>query len=255
MPNFPRALLNAFWDCLRLPTSSGPRIENPEPSSTAKAREDFIKRLFAVTLSVGVASQIGRIMFDPSHASHQYDWQPVFDQWKTILLLAISLTIVVSSWEGYLGAIERLPLEDAFRFGIDIVLVFTYLMLTLSSQVYGLWFSIHTVIFFEYLVWDMARSNLDAYKQRQAVSPQRRHQLSMTITIVWFLDFVIIFLLENYTRYFDSSLGFIMIAFAALAGVLLYRRDKKSLWCWRCKIGACLLPLIVPAVVAYLEVD
>jgi hypothetical protein len=194
-------------------------------------------------------------MFDPSHVSTQYDWWPVLHQWRTILLLGISLTIVVSSWEGYLGAIERTPLEDELRFWIDIALVFSYLMLTLSSQIYGLWFSIHTVIFIEYLAWDIARSNLTVYKDRQKASPQRQHQLSMVITIVWLLYFVIILLLKNYTPYFEGSLGFTAIALAALAGVLLYRRDKKYRWCWPCKLGAVLAPLIVLAVVACLKVN
>jgi len=101
----------------------------------------------------------------------------------------------------------------------------------------------------------MARSRLDAYKQRQRMSPQRKHELSMTITIVWLLYFVVILLLKNHTRYFEGVIGFTAIAFAALAGVLLYRRDKKYRWCWFCKIGACLALLVVLAAVAYLETD
>jgi hypothetical protein len=256
MSGLPRALLDIFRSCFRLPPPSA--AKNPDPSSAAKAKEDFIKRLFAVTLSVGVASQIVRIMFDPSHfpgQSAQYDWSPVLHEWRTILLLGISLTIVVSSWEGYLGAIERMPLEDELRFWIDIALVFSYLLLTLSSQIYGLWFSIHTVIFVEYLAWDIARSNLAVYKERQKASPQRQHQLSMVITIVWLLYFVIVLLLKNYTPYFEGPLGFTAIALAALAGVLLYRRDKTYRWCWPCKLGAVLAPLIVLAVVACLKVN
>jgi TRAP-type C4-dicarboxylate transport system permease small subunit len=194
-------------------------------------------------------------MFDPSHIAPQYDWSPVLHDWRTILLLLISLTIVVSSWEGYLGAIERMPLEDAPRFWIDIALVFSYLLLTLSSQVYNLWFSIHMVIFLEYLAWDIARSNLDIYKERQKAHPQWQHQLSMVITIVWLVYFLVIFLLKNYTHRFDGPLGFTTIALAALAGVILYRLDKKYRWCWPCKIVAGVAPLLVLVVVAYLKVD
>jgi hypothetical protein len=117
-------LLATLRNCFQLPAPSGPALTNPIPNSVSRAREDFIKRLFAVTLSVGIASQIVRIMFDPSHISSQYDWLPLFHQWRTILLLIISLAIVVSSWEGYLGAIERMPLEDALRFWIDIPGIF-----------------------------------------------------------------------------------------------------------------------------------
>lgn len=255
MSTFLRVLQDTFCSCFQLPASTRPAIKNPEPTSIAKGREDFIKRLFAVTLSVGVASQIVRIMFDPTHFYPQYDWSPVLDQWRTILLLLISLIIVVSSWEGYLGAVERMPLEDAFRFWIDIALVFSYLLLTLSSQIQGLWFSIHTLIFVEYLAWDIARSTLSVYKERQAAFPQRQYQLSMMITIVWLLYFVVILLLKNFTPYFSGSLGFTAIAFAALAGVVLYRRDKKYRWCWPCKIGAFLAPLTILVIVAYLKIN
>jgi hypothetical protein len=111
------------------------------------------------------------------------------------------------------------------------------------------------MIFLEYLAWDIARSNLDIYKDRQKAHPQRQHQLSMVITIVWLVYFLIIFLLKNYTHRFDGPLGFTTIALAALAGVILYRLDKTYRWCWPCKIVAGLAPLLVLAVIAYLKVD
>jgi hypothetical protein len=76
----------------------------------------------------------------------------------------------------------------------------------------------------------------------------------MVITFVWLVYFSIIFALKNYTHYFDGPLGFTAIAMAALAGVILYRRDKIYRWCWLCKIVAGLAPLLVLAVIAYLKV-
>jgi hypothetical protein len=106
------------------------------------------------------------------------------------------------------------------------------------------------LIFVEYLLWDVARANLDVYKERQRAHPQGQHQLSMVITIVWLVYFVVIYLLKNHTDYFNGPVGFTAIAVAALAGVFLYRLDKRYRWCWLCKIVAALAPLLVLAVVA-----
>ena len=230
--------------------------ETPGPSPRATAREDFIKRLFAVTLSVGIASQITRVVFDPSHITqHTLDWTPVLAQWRALLLLGTSLIIVVSSWEGYLNAVRRIPLEDAPRFWIDIFLVFSYLFLTLSSNIYDLWFSIHVLIFLEYLVWDMFRAKLPAYKMEIRKNPRRTHQLSMIVTIVWLAYFVAILALKQYFIYFSTPVGFTAIAVAALAGVVLYRRDKEYRWTWPTKGFATLAPLLMLLLFEFLNIS
>jgi hypothetical protein len=232
----------------------------PAPASqTAIDRADFVKRLFAVTLSVGVANQLSRIMFDTTTiVNHQFLWGPVLGKWQEILLVISSLAIVVLSWEGYLGAIQRLPLEDWQRFWLDIALVFTYLMLTLSSAAFDLWFSIHMIVFLEYLLWDIARSRLPDYvnRQQQRSEPLPRYEISMNITIVWLLYFIAIFSLKNWVSYFEGTVGFVAITIAAALGVILYRQDKefRANWRWRRKILATGLPLATLVALAWFHV-
>jgi hypothetical protein len=193
----------------------------------AKSRSDFIKRLFAVTLI----------------RDHHFIWHPFLDdQWRSMLLILISLTIVVSSWEGYFAAISKDPLVDLRRFWIDIVIVFSYLLLELSSSAYDLWFSIHVIIFLEYLLWGWCRTRLPSYRERVAEDTPK-HQLSIVITLVWLIYFAAILLLKYSAGFFDQAVGFVSIAFAALAGVLMYRIDGKRKWTWKTKLIASFTPI------------
>jgi hypothetical protein len=220
----------------------------PKASPTASGREDFIKRLFAVTLSVGIANQFSHVMLDPSAVvDHHLTWHPFYDKWRDLLLLLISLIIVVSSWEGYLQAVLRNPLEDAGRFWVDIAIVFTYLILTLSTEDPGAWFLIHVAIFVEYMIWDILRSHLSTFVSRKNI-----YEGSLTITVVWLAFFFILFLMKRYCSYFDKSLGFVAISLAVLSGVFLYRSDKKyrERWTWPIKAsvtGGLLCTLILLA--------
>ncbi len=65
----------------------------------------------------------------------------------------------------------------------------------------------------------------------------------MTITIVWLIYFIGIFALKANEAYFQTTIGFVAISAAALAGVLLYRRDKTFRWNWTTKLLASLVPL------------
>ena len=227
----------------------------PKASSTAAAREDFIKRLFAVTLSVGIANQLSHVMLDPNVVqSHHIAWHPIIERWRELLLLLISLAVVVSSWEGYLKAVLANPLEDTGRFMVDIAWVFTYLVMTLSTEDADAWFLIHVIIFFEYAIWDTLRTRLPNFRRRD-----RLYKESLVITIVWLLYFLIIFALKEKFSYFGTESGFLAISFAALMGVFLYRHDKdhREKWTWVVKglvtagiIGSLIALAIVGSLIA-----
>jgi hypothetical protein len=215
----------------------------PKASPTAQAREDFIKRLFAVTLSVGIANQLSRVVGDPTAlVNHHIVWHPIFEKWRELLLLFISLTIVVSSWEGYLGAVLRSPLEDLGRFSVDILVVFTYLLMTLATEDADAWFVIHVIVFGEYLVWDLLRMRLASFKPRA-----RLYESSLLITLIWMIYFIIILYIKLYFTYFDGDVGFVAISASVLLGVFLYRSDKiyRERWTWAVKSAATLAPIVV----------
>jgi hypothetical protein len=69
-------------------------------------------------------------------------------------------------------------LEDSGRFKIDIALVFSYLLLTLSCQTFDLWFLLHMMIFLEYILWEFARTL--AYKEHMEKECRKTHQLGIT---------------------------------------------------------------------------
>src|SRR5512132_2449080 len=90
-------------------------------------RIDFIRRLFVVAITVGVASRIGSMEWFVAHR-----W-PTRLEWHAIALLAVGLAAIIESWEGYFASIAERPQRTIARFIIDIMVAFAYLFLLLSS--------------------------------------------------------------------------------------------------------------------------
>jgi hypothetical protein len=182
-------------------------------------------------------------MLDPTAlVDHHIVWHPIFEKWRELLLLFISLTIVVSSWEGYLRAVPGNPLEDTGRFWVDIFLVFTYLFMTLATEDTDTWFVIHFIVFGEYLVWDFLRMRLSSFKART-----HPYESSLVITLIWMIYFSIILYFKWFFAYFDGDFGFAAISASVLSGVFLYRWDKKyrEKWTWVIKVLATTTPIVV----------
>jgi hypothetical protein len=89
----------------------------------ARDRSDLVKRLFAVCLSVGFANQIINMVWLTNGKL------PPSNEVPDLLLLIVSLIIIVLSWDGYLRVLQEFPLEDVYRFFLDIGIVFSYLIL------------------------------------------------------------------------------------------------------------------------------
>lgn len=222
-----------------------------EVQELCKDRVDLIKRLFGVSISVGFASQFSRIVLSPgySHDYHLDTGRLAGDHWRDGTLLIISLIGVVASWEGYLRAIHNNPLEDRARFYIDIILVILYLVLMLSSQIFYLWFHVVVLIFFCYLLWDIARI-LNLRKDAARKDTRKGPSASISITGVWFGFFIVLDLLVHFdlVRIADGWLDFVGGAAAALLGFVLYRVDKWKRPGWFSKaflVFSALLPLIL----------
>lgn len=81
-------------------------------------RSDLIKRLFAVSLSVGFATQIAKMSWLTEGRL------PVSGELPDLFLLIVSLFIIVLSWDGYLAAIQKFPPTDIYRFLLDVGIVF-----------------------------------------------------------------------------------------------------------------------------------
>jgi hypothetical protein len=96
-------------------------------TAQAESRADFMKRLFAVAVSVGFASTLTRMVWISNGTI------PTGDERHQIALLTTALIATISSWEGYFAAIDVRPLRSIWRFIIDIVLVLVYMILLISS--------------------------------------------------------------------------------------------------------------------------
>jgi hypothetical protein len=83
-------------------------------STRAQIRDDFIRRLFAVAISVGFAATLIKMKWVENGS-----W-PAYHEWEQLAILATGLVATVLSWDGYLASIEAKPLNGYGSFAIDI---------------------------------------------------------------------------------------------------------------------------------------
>jgi hypothetical protein len=212
-----------------------PQDQPPRVADATEFRADFIRRLFAVAVSVGFAAHIQTLTWIASPV-------PLPDT-ATIehsCLLIIAMATVVASWEIYLRSITRHPLVDESRFILDIVIVFEYLILmTLNARPIAFtWWMF--VIFSTYLIWDYLRvlafrDKYNARGLRTALYPFIRGWWSgsadykgPSITLWWTIYFLLLGILAD----FNSAERFAMYSLLILWGIVLYRTDKKRRLGW-----------------------
>jgi hypothetical protein len=96
-------------------------------------RGDFIRRLSAIAISVGFGAALARMKWLTAGTI------PSFGEWSQIEILVVAMTATVLSWDGYLMSIHDKPLLGTWRFLIDVTLVFTYMILMMTSQHANFW--------------------------------------------------------------------------------------------------------------------
>jgi hypothetical protein len=144
-------------------------------------RNDFIKRLFAVAISVGFANHIDQLKWMATLSSPDQKTA----QYSALLLVAVLTTVL--SWEGYLTSLRDRPLLDRTRFFIDIVIVFEYLIpLTLyeSPPNFALWVC---VIFTTYVSWDYVRILMTTYDNSSEEINRYKHKIFQKYNLPRFL--------------------------------------------------------------------
>ncbi len=124
------------------------RVADPQ-KARAEIRADFIKRLFAVAISVGFATTLARMTW-----VEKGRW-PELGEREQIFVLIVSLIATVLSWDSYLLSIMYKPHRKPGRFVIDIVLVFVYMFLLITSKHPSIWMFNLTAIFTLYVIWDV----------------------------------------------------------------------------------------------------
>jgi hypothetical protein len=236
----------------------------PREEAQTDDRADLIKRLFAVAISVGAATTL-----------YQMGWvqdgrPPCIKEYQQLLILIAAMTATVLSWDGYLWSIEQKPLRDFWRFAIDILLVFIYLLLWLTSKLLTWWLFIHALIYMLYAIWDLLsiKDWLAAYypSDRAADTQTIRgvyvegfkdgayESRGPTITLVWGVYFWALCALNYlvFPRFSGLGLREYIAGIAALVvgGLYLYRRDKFARYTMRRRIAWIVILILADA--AYL---
>jgi len=206
----------------------------------AKIRDDLIRRLFAVAISVGAAATLAQMKWVDDGR-----W-PCMPEWQQLFILVAALTATVLSWDGYLFSIDDRPLRNFWRFAIDILLVFIYMFLLMTSKLLIWWLFIHALIFTLYAIWDL----LTVYDWKPKYyygipeGPQQtirrvyigglRDSTDVSrgpiITIVWGIYFWALYILNDRALYWLNVPGLreriVGITFFVVLGLYLYRQDK-----------------------------
>jgi hypothetical protein len=209
-------------------------MESEEKKETKeKIRNDFMRRLFAVAISVGAASTIAQMKWVIDGT-----W-PTLAEYQQFAILLAAMTATVLSWDGYLLSIQDRPLGDGvvnfFRFAIDIFLVFVYMFLLMTSRHITWWLPIHALTFVLYAFWDFLTVCAYTKKYFDDEGPYRISRVyfgalvdspgvrrSAIITLIWMFYFVA---LAYITFHRLEGHVFIMAIFVIL-GLTLYRVDK-----------------------------
>jgi hypothetical protein len=243
---------------ITVPTTVTPPAPPPgmtaAESAAAGDRNDFIKRLFAVAVSVGFATTATTTLL----------WIVTFSLpdragARSSALLLASLLLVVQSWEGYLASVRNYPLKDRVRFIFDIILVFEYLLLLhlsvdTNDVTHHKFITAICTIFVTYLVWDYFR--IIAFKENYnkinnaagAIVPFFKGLVTgdtgykgPSITFWWLLYFLVVYILSDFT----GCIQFYSMIAAIVYGLIMYRLDKT----YRFGIITKIISLIIPTAV------
>jgi len=223
-------------------TAIDEKVEETEEEKEAKAvseiRKDFIKRLFAVAVSIGFAATL--INMDWITKAH---WPDDAEQ-NQIAILLTGLIATIGSWDGYFRALEKAPLENFGRFIIDITLVFLYMILLVTSYNHHLWVPLLGLIYVFYLAWDFVSilehkskffKEKDQYEGETNFTVVRRVYFDglfakegvnkgPAVTLVWALFFFI----EVVLFYVFKSPNIIGLAIINIIALVLYRVAKAD---------------------------
>jgi hypothetical protein len=196
----------------------------------AKFRKDLIQRLFAIAISIGMATALADMAWVEKRRA------PNLQEYQQFAILAAAMMATVLSWDGYLLSITKRPLMGWPRFTIDILLVFIYMFLIMTSDHPNWWIRIHALTYILYSFWDFlsVREHVTKYYEKPSKKSSvldvyvagfrdRPHvSKGPIITLIWAVYFIVLGWfapdgLEN--RVFVTAI-------LVIIGLALYRQDK-----------------------------
>jgi hypothetical protein len=147
----------------------------------ATDRLDLVRRLFAIAISIGVGNTIVNA-----------DWVrdgvwPSAKEVQQISIILLALLATVLSWDGYLSSVRKKPLNDWLRFAIDVLLVFIYMILIITSNKSWFWLPIICLMYWLYVIWDA----LSVWQFPATFDPAFKEGNSRAITLVQVYAFAV----------------------------------------------------------------
>lgn len=118
--------------------------ETPNPTH----RSDLIRRLFAVTVSVGFAAALAGSKWVNEQRL------PAPGELDQLLCLVAGLIFIIGSWEGYHKHIDKTD-KVIWIFFTDVAIVFAYLLVLLLSAATQLFLWMVAAVFGLYCFWDL----------------------------------------------------------------------------------------------------
>jgi len=223
------------------------QIGEQQERRVSTIREEFMKQWFAIALSVGFATALAEM---PWLREGVLDWSLPIDwtQVEQMVRLFVAALATGLSWDGYFQSISNKPIEDGPRFTIDVLLVFLYLFLLLTSKFSYFWLTIHAVAFLFYIAWDYLsiRKHRAAYVNappasdgfvptvrevyKGSLGDDPRIYRGPAVTLMWPIYFWTLPL--SYWLVLTASdrakpITTLVYAVWVCLGLLAYRRDKK----------------------------
>lgn len=215
-------------------------------------RADFMKRWFAIAISVGFATAISSMPWLKHGVIFNQNLPIDWEQVKQCARLTTAVIATILSWDGYFQSIANKPLTDGTRFSIDVFLVFLYLFLLLTSKFDYFWLWIHASAFIIYIAWDFL--SIRKYRSVYTISgdltefnpsvlevyigslkDDERIYRGPAITLLWPIYFWALpltyhFMLPAAVR--ERPEATFLYAFFVVVGLFTYRRDKKMRFGW-----------------------
>jgi hypothetical protein len=211
-------------------------------------RADFMKRWFAIAISVGFATALSNMPWLKNGTIFDTNLPVDWDQVEQCARLTTAVIATILSWDGYFQSIANKPLTDGPRFAIDVFLVFLYLFLLLTSKFDYFWLWIHASAFLLYCLWDFLsiRKHRHAYVTGSASTDFTPSVLQVyrgcladdqdiyrgpAITLIWPIYFWSLPLAHQFIlRPTDREQPESAFAYAVLVivGLFAYRHDKKK---------------------------
>ena len=206
----------------------------------AAVRSDFIKRIFAVAISVGFAATLSNMRWISLG-----QW-PSDAEIEQIMRLLVAFMATVLSWEGYFVALDQRPLNGLPRFIIDVTLVFLYMIFLITTNNQIAFMPILSMIFGLYFIWDVLTIREHLWHYDKSVVKSASHNIGYgnvveiyilaakgragisrgpLITFVWAIYIVLLLVMSLAAETTRQSV--LVTCFGAFLGLTLYRVDKQ----------------------------